>query len=419
MYTFEGENPTEIYFDAMMALVEEGDEVYPRGKKVNELRPTSIEYLNPYNRFTFLPSRRINSFFQIAESLWILSGHADVEWLLKFNSNMGQFSDDGVWFNGPYGERIRHWGRNLAHDIDPENQLDQLYDCYLRLMADKDTRQATIVIGNPSFDNYHYLVDEKGKDICCNIYITFKVRHDKLNMTVFNRSNDLHWGVFGANLCQFSTIQELMLSWLKNSGNPEYENLEMGTYHQVTDSLHIYMGDYGSSITNEVMECYNSDSGVNIQADFSMVDEPHMSMDQETFYKFLDLYWDELDEYISNDEKVLNEDKNEEFACRLDKLVLNNRIDDYWYDALLSMLLYRLIRLKAYSSAMKILEYLEDSQAKVSMMYFLKRFINKIDDPEVCKEVVDSYYRCVDRLSLNIKNKEYVGNLRHYLSLDN
>ena len=138
MFSFKGKNPTTMYYEAIQALIKDGDECSPRGKLIKELRPASVEFQNPFNRVTFLGSRRINPFFQIAESLWICSGRADVEWLCQFNANMKSFSDDGVYFNAPYGERIRTWNKNAAHNV-IINPIDQLVDAYLKLMADKDT----------------------------------------------------------------------------------------------------------------------------------------------------------------------------------------------------------------------------------------------------------------------------------------
>lgn len=236
MYTFQGENPSLLQVEMLNELMGNGEECTPRGRKIKELRPVSIEFFNPLKRVTFLRGRRINPFFQIAESLWIVSGRSDVAFLDLFNKNMKSFSDDGVYFNASYGERIRSFGKNDLHKS-IYNPIDQLEDVYLKLLSDKDTRQAVIVISDPHFDNSSYTVGENGKDIACNLIITFKIRNSKLHMTVFNRSNDILWGLFGANLCQFTTLQELLASWL---------GVEVGSYHQVTDSLHLYTDTYGS-----------------------------------------------------------------------------------------------------------------------------------------------------------------------------
>ena len=94
-YSSFGENPTKLYYDAVQELLKNGEECSPRGKLIKELRPVMIGFQNPYNRVTFLGSRRVNPFFQLAESLWIVSGRADVRWLTKFNANMSTFPTMG------------------------------------------------------------------------------------------------------------------------------------------------------------------------------------------------------------------------------------------------------------------------------------------------------------------------------------
>lgn len=52
-----------------------------------------------------------------------------------------------------------------------------------------------------------------------------------LDMTVTNRSNDLVWGMLGANVVHFSFLQEYMAARL---------GCEVGVYNQFTNNLHVY-----------------------------------------------------------------------------------------------------------------------------------------------------------------------------------
>jgi hypothetical protein len=105
---------------------------------------------------------------------------------------------------------------------------------------------------------------DTGKDLCCNLSVVFKVETGRcrqcegsgyepntthgypecqrcdgkphecpryLNMVVFNRSNDLVWGMLGANVVQFSMLQEYLAAHL---------GLDVGRYDQVTADLHAY-----------------------------------------------------------------------------------------------------------------------------------------------------------------------------------
>lgn len=387
MYVINGGNPTKMYFQALQDLTNHGDKAAPRGKPVLEMRPACLEFTNPYNRVTFLHGRRINPFFQVAESLWILSGRADVEWLKAFNSNIAQFSDDGKWFNAAYGERMRAWNKNALHNI-IINPVDQLADVYTKIVADPDTRQAVIVLSNPMFDNSTYTIGERGLDVACNLCITFKVRNNQLHMTVFNRSNDIHWGVFGANLCQFTTIQEVLLNWLRKSGNSQLSELKMGTYSQITDSLHVYLDDYGSKITAEVMDQYKDESArTSLDFQFEFKDEPRMKLGASEFDEFLAMFWNILNPYLMNDEFILDESqRNDIFNPAQDSIVgtwlRTEAIDSYWNFVVQSMLAYRLAKLGHAEISLEILSAVPDCQWKVSMLYFLKSFITKLISSE-------------------------------------
>jgi len=50
-------------------------------------------------------------------------------------------------------------------------------------------------------------------------------------LTVFNRSNDVLWGAYGANVVQFSTLLEWVAGRL---------GVSVGTYTQVSNSFHVY-----------------------------------------------------------------------------------------------------------------------------------------------------------------------------------
>lgn len=390
MYVFQGENPSVLQVEMLNELMAKGEICTPRGKTIKELRPVSVEFFNPLRRVTFLRGRRINPFFQLAESLWIISGHCDVAFLDLFNSNMKSFSDDGVYFNASYGERIRSFGKNDLHRV-IYNPVDQLEDVYMKLTSDKDSRQAVIVISHPQFDNSSYTVGENGKDIACNLVITFKIRNNKLHMMVFNRSNDILWGLFGANLCQFSTLQELLATWL---------GVEVGSYHQVTDSLHLYTDTYGSSENATIFELHpglNSgeyciwdmvDAEENTWWEFTT--EPRMQMSKEKFDIFSVFFWDSvapklfLDDFICGDDNVeqllnvLNTDPDYLMLC-----------DDYWRMAIAAMFAYRLVRKKHMFKALQIMRnFVPDCSWKVSMTYFLKTMIEKhyVDNKEVVQE---------------------------------
>jgi thymidylate synthase len=361
---------------ALIDLITEGKESAPRGKRIKELRPVIFEYLNPKDRVTMLKGRVINPFFQLAEALWILRGRSDVEWLAQYNKNMSSFSDNGVDFNAPYGERLRYWGRNNSKGY-LHNPLDQLYDAFKRLMSDQDTRQAYCSIYNPEFDHSGAMTVDRP----CNVGIDFKIREGKLDIVVFNRSNDLHWGTFGANLCQFATIQEAMASWL---------GVEVGTYSQITNSLHVYLEDYGAKETSKVLKAYGleylqddsssllEDHHVSV-SNFTFPDEPRITSYYDSWHMQVDRYFSGIDPYLS-DGNLMSSDPDDLLFQNMISLVGRNITDGYLKMTVYSMFVYKAHTAQRYGAAIFALRHIVDCTWKVSMLRFLsKRYLGLED----------------------------------------
>lgn len=178
-------------------------------------------YACPAERVLFHAGRDANPVFHLMEAVWMLAGRRDVAFLTQFNRRMSDFSDDGKTFNAAYGYRWRaHFGR------------DQLDDVIKLLRREPGTRQAVVQI----WDNAD--LNRKTRDKACNTQVVFDVRADRLNMTVFNRSNDLWWGAYGANAVHFSMLQELVAA---ATGH------RIGVYRQVSNNLHLYTELYDAA----------------------------------------------------------------------------------------------------------------------------------------------------------------------------
>lgn len=183
--------------------------------------PTTVTYSRPLERVLFNPVRDCNPFFHLFESLWMLAGRNDVEALAVYNKRMKEFSDDGEIFNGAYGFRWRHYFG-----------VDQLKVALDQLNKDHLTRQCVVQMWSTN-DLLQW--ESEPKDLPCNLSVLFEVDQMRLNMTVYNRSNDLVWGMCGANVVHFSYLQEYMASRL---------NVGMGKYHQVSNNLHAYNNEH-------------------------------------------------------------------------------------------------------------------------------------------------------------------------------
>lgn len=176
--------------------------------------PVVLTVRDPHERVVFDPDRDANPFFHVAESIWMLGGGKGLKFLLPYNKRMADYSDDGHVLHGAYGHRWRqHFYR------------DQIKDTVELLKEEPETRRAIIGMFDAEVDKGNI------KDIPCNTHICFRVHRDKLDMTVFNRSNDLVWGAVGANIVHMTVLHEVMAHAVGRS---------MGVYRVVTNCLHAY-----------------------------------------------------------------------------------------------------------------------------------------------------------------------------------
>lgn len=225
-------NVSEALASGIRLMKAEGERLSSRNGATLEIpEPVTTTYHLPWERVITCPVRDANPFFHLMESLWIIKGRQDVKFLSAFNKRMVDYSDDGIVFNAPYGHRIRNHG--------VADQLEQVIDT---LALDPTSRQAVCQI----WDQNDLMKDTKDK--ACNMSIVFRIRNGELCITVYNRSNDMIWGAYGANAVQFSMIQEYVAARL---------GIPMGTYDQVSNSFHVYLDGPGGALWDK-LEHYHS-----------------------------------------------------------------------------------------------------------------------------------------------------------------
>ena len=98
------------------------------------------------------------------------------------------------------------------------------------LISDKDSRQAVI----PMLSKEHLFPGNK--DIVCTYSVGFRIRNNRLNMSVNMRSQDAMWGMTNDVFC-FSVLHEMVYVALRDT---KYDELKMGRYSHKVDSLHVY-----------------------------------------------------------------------------------------------------------------------------------------------------------------------------------
>jgi thymidylate synthase len=187
--------------------------------------PVSIHYARPRERVLFNVERDANPFFHLMESLWMLAGRSDVEWLAQYLPRMKDFSDDGETFHGAYGFR---WRNHFIYNSD--SRMDQLQMIQRMLRNDPTTRRAVLQMWDPVAD-----LERSSRDLPCNLSAKFEIDGRHLNMTVFNRSNDLILGALGANVVHFSVLQEVMANLV---------GCEVGWYEQISANAHVYVAEW-------------------------------------------------------------------------------------------------------------------------------------------------------------------------------
>lgn len=212
---------SEILYNMRVSGVSESSR---NGRVITIPEPVLVTIRNPLDRVIMCQVRNANPFFHIMEVVWMLAGDNRVEWLKQFNSNIEKYADDGV-IHGAYGRRWYYHPTCFY-------QLPKVIE---KLRSDKETRQAVLAMWEPDSD-----LTANVKDRPCNTHIYFRIMSGKLNMMVCNRSNDLVWGMFGANIVHMTYLQEFVAGAL---------GLEVGRYSVATNNLHFYPDVYPNADT--------------------------------------------------------------------------------------------------------------------------------------------------------------------------
>lgn len=218
MKSFIGKDINSVYLDALIFSLDSCRTVASsRCGDFFDFGAVFFEFEHPINQLLLLNKRKFNPFFAVVESAWILSGRNQLSDLQTIISDYGQYSDDGNTLNGAYGFRIQNYF-----------EIDQLEPLIALLKKDRETRRAVITLYSPKD-----LINSDSLDIPCNTSVFFKIRNNKLDITIINRSNDLYLGV-PYNVFVFNILQQYIANKL---------GIEIGVQRHFTDCLHLYKQD--------------------------------------------------------------------------------------------------------------------------------------------------------------------------------
>ena len=207
-------NAAHAFHGKLNEALTEGELIQVRGSLTRELRTQTISLQRPFERCIVLPHRLGSIAACVAETVWVIAGRDDIDFLSDYLPRAAEFSDDGTTWSGAYGPRLRDW-----MGIDQVAQIREL------LLADPTSRRAVMSIFDPAQDF------NSGLDVPCNNWLNFTIRNGCLDLSVAIRSNDLIWGFSGINTFEWSVLHEMMAHWL---------DVKVGQAHYFISSLHLY-----------------------------------------------------------------------------------------------------------------------------------------------------------------------------------
>ena len=203
-------NANEAYEYLHDKIIQEGVEF----SNTKALFNVGFYMTNPMDNKIINKERNWKQDYAEAEWQWYLSEDRNINKLGEIYGKIPEIwkrmadSDGNV--NSNYGWQ---WGRN--------DQIDMVVET---LKQKKDTRQATISI----YDGKE--ISDYAFDTPCTYAIQFTVLHNRLDMCVTMRSNDLWYGFCNDQYC-FSKLQDMISLEL---------GIEPGVYYHFAHNIHLY-----------------------------------------------------------------------------------------------------------------------------------------------------------------------------------
>lgn len=200
-------------------VIEYGEKISPRGQNTHELigLQSRIDMKYPILQ---VGGRKLGRKFQAAEAAWILDGDNRVASIEPYSKEISKFSDDGKFYFGAYGPKIRE-------------QLPYLIKI---LSSDPDSRQAVLNIWRES--------PMKSKDIPCTLSVQFLIRNNTLHCINTMRSSDL-WLGWPYDVFNFSMLSSYLILIFRDLMD---WNLELGSLALTAGSGHLYERNWEDAI---------------------------------------------------------------------------------------------------------------------------------------------------------------------------
>ena len=211
MKIIKGENISEVYKKLLTHLKKA--EIVGNTKEINNC---CLIIENPKTDEIYFPNRKISEKYANAELEWYWSGNNSCEDIGKYAKMWLSLTDDGKTNNSAYGY--------ILHKKYGFDQLQQIIEL---LNKDSTSRRAVLNISDPTINRI------TTKDMQCTIALQFLIRNNKLEMTVYMRSNDVFFGL-PYDYIYFVSLGEYISKKL---------NVEFGKYIHHATSMHMYLRD--------------------------------------------------------------------------------------------------------------------------------------------------------------------------------
>lgn len=307
MYTLEFNGINSFLVGMSKKLLEDGVKRITRNEICWELPyPVLIKISNPLARWITIPERKWMLELPYVESLWIASGRNDLDIIEYYLPSMKKFSDDNKFIRGAYGPRFRSYTANtkdyensfqcIGHSRSEDKLVDQFKYIVESFKRDPFTRQAIITIGDPPKDCFGPDNNLKvTKDFPCTRSLQFMKCpiEEKLNLTVYMRSNDLIWGASAVNIFNYTFMQEYFASIL---------GLAVGDYYHFANNIHFYERRHAKVIEDLAAIESISDEYYNYNKTF------HSLSEFDSLLKDLEIWEDSLRNGEINELCNLNDD---------------------------------------------------------------------------------------------------------------
>lgn len=202
----------ECYRELILRLIEDKNIV----GNTKEIQNAMIVVNYPTLKKFRFPYRKISEKYAEAELKWYWSGDNSCHTIGQHAKMWLSLTDDGMTNNSAYG-----------YILEKKYGFDQIQQIIKLLKKDPNSRRAVLNISDPSINRI------KTKDMQCTIALQFLIRDEKLQTTVYMRSNDVYFG-FPYDYIYFVSIASYIADKL---------GIKLGQYIHNATSIHMYLKD--------------------------------------------------------------------------------------------------------------------------------------------------------------------------------